>query len=439
MPPVHTYSSALKTVAGLRIAAALILVSAGTTACRDAATAFGPTIPAARNNAEQLFGGIAQRFTNVERNPKFRIARGKLGKNALTPSVIYNDTSVWTAMNSDGSRVCTVEGEFGSNKYVFSAKPTTTTANEPGDSRHTMILRKISDDQFDWFTNVEIASGTVTANDLKNVVTALMKSAERRTPNAIREDYRSSFPRTAAALGRLLTLDSLRVTDDRDGATTILLGIRLNPAKLRPAMPAFADYLDKYATESKYKSVVLDKSGVRWIELAGQKNFMTLKLRSINGHFAPLSGPIRPIPDDLLLDSEFQTKILLFHVGFRKMIGDVTVIDGDHERGWFIRFTKEPDWKLPPTVGFLIKTPLRRPFEKDGIMFRLALLDAPGRQSIIARRTSATVQESGILRFLNRLSGTAMGDFVGKAETEENRFSADAFYAMKADARALLQ
>ncbi len=439
MPPVHTYSSAAKAIAGLRIALVLIIVSVGTTACREAGTAFGPTIPAARNNAEQLFGGIAQRFTNVERNPKFRIARGKLGKNALTPSAIYNDTSVWTAMNSDNSRVVTVEGEFGNNKYVFSAKPTTTAANEPGDSRHTMVLRKISDAEFDWFTNVEIAAGNVTANDLKNVVSALMKSAEHRGQGTIREDYRSSFPRTSAALGRLLALDSLKVTDDPDGATTILLGIRLSPAKLRPVMPAFADYLDKYATQSKYKSVVLDKRGTRWIELAGEKNFMTLKLRSINGHFAPLSGPIRPIPNDLLIDSEFTTKILLFHVGFRKMIGNVTVIDGDHERGWFIRFTKEPDWKLPPTVGFLIKTPLKRPFEKDGIMFRLALLDAPGKQSIIARRTSATVQESAILRFLNRLSGTAMGDFVGKAEMEENRFSADAFYAMKADARALLQ
>ena len=425
----------MKALTGSRLAVLLIFLAA----CRDAGPAFGPTIPAARNNAEQLFGGIAQRFTNVERNPKFRIARGKLGKNALTPSVIYNDTSVWTAMNSDNSRVVTVEGEFGSNKYVFSAKPTATAANTPGDSRHTMILRKLDDSQYDWFTNVEIAAGNVTANDLRNVLSAWMKSAEHRPANTIREDYRASFPRTTTALGRLLTLDSLKVTDDADGATTIFLGIRLNPDKLRPAMPAFADYLDKYATESRYKSVVLDKRGVRWIELAGEKNFLTLKLRSINGHFAPLTGPIRPIPDDLILDSEFTTKILLFHVGFRKMIGNVTVIDGDHERGWFIRFTKEPDWKLPPTVGYLIKTPLRRPFEKDGIMFRLALQDAPGRQSIIARRTSATVQESAILRFLNRLSGTAMGDFVGKAETEENRFSADAFNAMRADARALLQ
>jgi hypothetical protein len=432
MPPDHTYSSAHKAIA-------LALVTLIASACRDVGPAFGPTIPAARSNAEQLFGGIAQRFTNVERNPKFRVARGKLGKNALTPSAIFNDTSVWTAMGADNTRTVTVEGEYGNNKYVFSAKPTTTMANAPGDSRHTMVLRKINDDEYDWYTNVDISAGTITANDMKNVVSALMKSAEHRSPNAIRADYRESFPRTTAALGRLLTLDSLRVTSDADGASTIYLGIRLTPDKIKSTMPAFAEYLDKYATESKYKSVVLDKRGVRWIELAGADNFLTLKLRSIDGHFAPLTGPLRPIPDDLTIDSEFTTKILLFHVGFRKLIGDVDVIDSEHERGWFIRFTKEPDWKLPPTVGFLIKTPLRRPFHGTGAMFRLALQDAPGRQSIIGRRTSATVQESAILRFLNRLSGTAMGDFVGKAEVEENRFSAEAFNAMRLDARSLIQ
>ena len=431
MPPDHSYSSAPK------LAALALLILAGT-ACRDVGPAFGPTIPAARNNAEQLFGGIAQRFTNVERNPKFHIARGKLGKNALTPSVIFNDTSVWTAMGTDNTRTVTIEGEYAANKYVFSAKPTTTLPNASGDSRHTIVLRKIRDDEYDWFTNVDISAGTITASDMKNVVSALMKSAEHRSTNAIRADYRESFPRTTAALGRLLTLDSLRVTTDADGASTIYLGIRLNPDKLKPTMPAFAAYLDKYATESKYKSVVLDKRGVRWIELAGANNFLTLKLRSIDGHFAPLTGPLRPIPDDLILDSEFTTKILLFHVGFRKLIGNVSVIGSEHERGWFIRFTKEPDWKLPPTVGFLIKTPLRRPFEGAGGMFRLALLDAPGRQTIIGRRTSATVQESAILRFLNRLSGTAMGDFVGKAEVEENRFSADAFNALRLDAHALI-
>lgn len=428
MPP--SYSSKLFSIAILTLA---------TAACRDVGPAFGPSIPQARSNAEQLFGGIAQRFTNVERDQKFRIARGKLGKNALTPSSIYNDTSVWTAMGADNTRTATVEGEFGNGKYVFTEKTFSTLPNEPGDARHTMVLRKINDDEYDWYTNVDIAAGEISANDMKNVVSALMKSAEHRNAVAIRADYSVSFPRSTAALGRLFSLDTLRVSNDPDGATTILLGFRLTPDKIRSTMPAFAAYLDKYSSESEYKSVVLDKRGVRWIELAGADNFMTLKLRSINGHFAPLSGPIRPIPDDLILDSEFSTKILLFHVGFRKLIGNVTVIDSEHERGWFIRYTKEPDWKLPSAVSIFIKTPLKRPFKEPGAMFRLALLDTPGKQSIIGRRTSATVQESAILRFLNRLSGTAMGDFVGKAEVEENRFSADAFNAMRLDARALIR
>src|SRR5688572_30113412 len=82
MPPRHTYSKHAPAKA------ALVLFAALTTGCRDVGPAFGPTIPAARANAEGLFGGIAQRFTNVQRNAKFSVARGKMGKNALTPSVI---------------------------------------------------------------------------------------------------------------------------------------------------------------------------------------------------------------------------------------------------------------------------------------------------------------------------------------------------------------
>jgi hypothetical protein len=332
-----------------------------------------------------------------------------------------------------------VEGEFETNRYQFTARSSMTPPNESGDSRHTMILRKLKDNEFEWYTNVDIAAGTISANDVANVISALMKSAERRTPAAIRADYRESFPRTTTALGRLFALDSIRVTGDADGATTIVLGIRLDPAKLKPTMPAFAGYLDKYSTESRYSAVVMDKRGGRWIELSGAKNLITMKLRSINGRFAPLTGAIRPIPEDLVLESDFSTKILIFRIGYEKLLGDVTVIRGARERGWSLRFTREPEWKLPPTVGYLIKTPLRRPFQGTGILFRLGILDTPGRQSIIGRRTSATVQESAILRFINRLSGTAMGDFVGKAETEENRFSAEAFAAMRLDARALLQ
>ncbi len=417
----------------------MAIVMATLAGCRDVGPAFGPTVPAARANAEGLFGGIAERFTNVQRNPKFTVARGKLGKNALTPSAIFNDTAVWTATGTDNTRTVTVEGSFANNRYLFAAKPDAAIPHIAGDSRHLMVLKRLNDDEYEWFTNVDIAAGAITANDMKNVVAALMKSAEHRTPAAVREDYRAGFPRTTAALGRLFSLDSLKLVRDADSATTITLGIRLDPDRLRSAMPAFAEYLAKYSTESRYRAVVTDKRGGRWIEMSGEKNFMTLKLRTRDGHFAPLSGPPREIPRDLLLQSDFTTKIMLFHVGYSKMLSEVTLLDSEHERGWLVRFTHEPEWQLPPTVGFFIRTPLRRPFESPGGVFRLALLDSPGKQTIIGRRTSATVQESTILRFLNRLSGTAMGDFVGKAEAEENRFSADTFNAMRLDTRSLLQ
>lgn len=417
--------------------AASVILGA-TAACRDVGPAFGPTIPAARANAEGLFGGIAQRFTNVQRNPKFSVARGKLGKNALTPSLIFNDTSVWTAIGPDDTRSVTVEGEFHNNRYLFSAKPTASVPDSAGDSRHLMVLRRLKDDEFTWLTNVDIAGGTITADDFRNVVSALMKSGERRAPAAVRADYRESFPRTTAALGRLFSLDTLKLVRDVDSATTITLGVRLDPATLRPAMPAFADYLAKYATESRYRAVVTDKRGVRWIEVRGADNFLTLKVRTLDGHFAPLTGAPRAIPRDLLLESDFTTKILLFHVGYTRMVSELTLIESDHEQGWLVQFNKEPEWQLPPTVGFFIRSPLKRPFQGGG-MVRLTMRDAPGRQTIIARRTSATVQESTVLRFLNRLSGTAMGDFVGKAEQEENRFNAEAFNAMRLDARSLLR
>lgn len=417
--------------------AALLIASA--TACRDVAPAFGTTATAARTNADGLFGGIAKRFTNVERSPKFLVGRGKLGHYALTPSVIYNDTSVWTSWAADSTRTLTIDGEFLNNRYLFTARPwPATLPNEPGDSRHFIRLRRIDENQFEWITNVDITAGRIKPDEFANVISRLMASGENRSVADLRADYRTTFPRATAALGRLFSLDTLRTIRDSESATTILLGVRLNPNGIRSAMPDFAKYLDKYVTPAKYRAIVSDKRGGRWVEIAGDDNYMTIKLRSLNGHFAPLNGPVRPIPDNLQLYSDFTTKILFFTVGYHGLVGDVSVIDSERDRGWLLRFTREPDWKLPPTVGFMIRTPLKRPFQSGGSTFRLVLHENPGGQTIIARHTTTVVQESAILRFIGRLGATAMGDFVGKSESEENRFSAEVFNALRLDIRALL-
>ena len=56
---------------------------------------------------------------------------------------------------------------------------------------------------------------------------------------------------------------------------------------------------------------------------------------------------------------------------------------------------------------------------------------------MISRRTYGVVQESAILRFLGSLGASAMSDFAGKSEAEENRFTADVFNALRADLEAL--
>ena len=408
-------------------------------ACRDVAPAFGTNATAARNNADDLFGGIAQRFTNVTRSPKFLVARGKLGKKALVPSQIFNDTSVWTAWYGDTTRVITIDGEFANNRYLFTARPwPAAPPNDPGDSRHYIKLRRLGEDQFEWFTNVDITAGRIKPDEFANVISKLMLSGENRPVADLRADYRANFPRTTAAMGRLFSLDTVVAARDAEGATIMRFGVRLNPDGIRKTFPDFAKYLDKYATPATYRSIVTDSRGGLWLEIDGDDNYMTFRVRSLNGHFAPLNGPVRPIPNELQMRSDFTTKILFFTVGFKRLIADVSVIDSDHDRGWLLKFTKEPDWRLPSAVSFMIHSPLKRPFQGPGAMFRLVLHENPGGQTIIARRTLTVVEESAILRFIGRLGAEAMGDFVGNSETEENRFSAEVFYALRNDIRALL-
>ena len=410
------------------------------TACAQVAPAFGPTIPAARTNAEDFVGSLAERFTNVYRNPKYFRARARLGKYALTPSSVYNDTSVWTSMGSgDNTRSLFAQAEFSDNRYTFYHRSTLSPVDRRADGRHLIRLRKLSGNEYEWLTQVDFAMGHITVEDFAFIINRLLASAELRSPAQIRNDYRTNFPRATAAWGRLFSLDSIRTVTDADGATSTTLGIRITQDNIRSQLPALAGFIDKYALGSRYKFVVTDPRGVRWLEFSGKDSLVKLRVRSRGGLFAPLTGPVRTMPDTLVLTSDFTTKVLLFTVGFRRLVGDLIVQKSGNERALSMRFHKEPDWSLPPAVGLLIRTPLRRPFIGQGSTFRIALVENPGGQTIVTRRTLGIVEESAILRFLNRLSGTIMGDFVEKTEAEENRFAAEAFNALRYDLRALLQ
>ena len=413
-------------------------VAPGISACREAAPAFGANIPLARQNAEEFFYSVGSRFTNIQRPQRILRARQQFGHYALTPSGVYNDTTIWLSIGADSARLFGDEGHFSVDRYIV----TTSLSNNPPDalteSREIVRLRKLSDNEYEWFTDVEVALGRIGAKNIADVLAASLAGGEGKPSAAIRANYSSAFPRTSAALGRLFTIDTLRATPDSDGATTFDIAIKLTPNVLRESMPHYAAYIDKYISKGKYRITLTDRTGARWFDAWAANYFMHFKVRSRGGHFAPLEGTVRPMPQTLTIQLDMSMKILIFTVGWTEMMGDFELIDTPHERGWSIRFAKEPNWHLPLTVGTLLKSPLRRPFQGQGIPIRVSIRDNPGAQTILNRRGSLVVQESGILRFLNRLSGTAVGDFLGASEREANRFNADAFRALRQDVATLL-
>ena len=408
-------------------------------ACRQVAPTFGPNIPGARQNAEEFFYSIGSRFTNIQRPPKMIRARAQFGHYALTPSGVYNDTSIWLATGPDSARIYGNEGYFSIDRYIVVPRLSNTSPDALTESREIVRLRKLSESEYEWFTNVDVALGRIPARNIADVLAAALAAGEGKPPAAIRADYTTNFPRTVAALGRLFSLDTLRATLDGEGATTYELAIRLTPEILKATMPHYAAYIDKYISKGRYRITLTDKSGTRWFEATAANYYVHFKVRSRNGHFAPLEGAVRQMPEALTINIDLAMKILIFTVGWSDMIGEFNLINTAHERGWAMRFAKEPEWRLPPAVGRLLKSPLRRPFQGQGIPVRISIRDNPGSQTLLNRRGTLVVQESGILKFLNRLSGTAVGDFLGPAERQANRFNADAFRALRADVAAILQ
>jgi hypothetical protein len=411
--------------------------------------AFGPTPAAAEVNADDFFGSISERFTDVQRAPRFYRARGKLGRYALTPSKLMSDTSVWSATGADGSRVLAIEGEFSGGHYQFTPRPAVDAPARPAASRHVMRLRQLGAEtsEYEWYTSVEHAVGRVRADDVAATFAAAIATATApaaggasapQVSRELRVDYAAAFPRTSAALGRLFTLDAIETKAAADGGVALTLRIALHPDRLEKEFPAFAEYVKKYVAASRYSFALRDASGARWFDAAAGKNVLVVKLRATrDGRLLPLDGAPRPMPAELTLTGEFFTHILLFDVGVSDLRADFNVIRSEHERGWLLRFREEPDWHLPLASRYLIRAPLRRPFKGAGATLRVSVRDAEGAQTVLARSSAIAVQESAILRFLGSLGFTAMSDFAGKSEAEENRFLAQAFAALRADSRAL--
>jgi hypothetical protein len=421
-----------------RVSALLVaLFVAGVTACSTVGPTFGDTPAAAKANMNDFFGAAINRYTDVQRSAKFTLAREQFGKYALSPTTIYRDTAVWTIFGPDSTRSITVDGEFSGGSYRFVTRPTPAPVDMPGDSRHHLRLTRLSESEFEWWTNVDMAFGRATAGQLGKVVSVWMGGAEGLSGSSIRSAYRTVMPRTTTALGRLFTMDSIRTAMDTAGATTVWLTFTAHPKRLEShGFPDFAKFIDKHIVSITHRIVATDRTGARWLEATGKEGRYTFRFRSYHGRFVPLDGSLRKVPDTLRVEMNI-AKEGFFTVGFSKLQSELVIENTENERSWSMHFRKEPEWRLPPVVKHLIRTPLRRPFQDKGVTFYIGFKSSPSMsQTLLVRQANGVVQESAILRFLGRFSAGIMGDFIGKSEEEENRFNAELFAAMKADMQA---
>ena len=410
-----------------------------TTACRPAWDSLGALPAQAQTNGVAFTDALYRRFLLVERAPFYAAARAKLGKRALSPSAVFDDTTAWTSRPDAKNRFLMAEGvATPDGRYRFTPKVAAGFPDRLADARHLTQLTKLAlDGEFEWRTTVDFAVGSMTPTDWGNGFRALFSSAEGRTDADLRADVRSTMPRTTAALGRMFSLDTLHAQRFADGTTAITIVTKVHPEWLKAQFPLYGKFVDKYVSPSAYHLVLRDARGVRWLDAsAGDKSF-TIRVRVQNGGLVPLDGAVRAMPDTLRLTMDASTKFSIFTIGLKGMQGTVVFLRSPSERGWALRFDHAPEWQLPLFTGSMLRTPLRRPFEQGGVVGKIAFRTGAGGQTYISRDFRVAVQESAVTRFLGGFSGSAFSEFDGPAERDENRFNAELFQAMRDDLRSL--
>jgi hypothetical protein len=417
--------------------ASTVVLLAGLGGCADTFRLPGSAPAAAAARADQMFEAIAARFAPNDFSAKYDLARVKLAQSALVPSRVFNDTSAWDAQPSASMRLLYISGNnLANGHYRLDTRPVLGPPLKPGETRHTIALEQLASNIFRWDTRVDLAIGSITADDIANALTMLLAAPEGRGERAVRDDYRAAFPRTTTAFGRGFVLDSMSIAPGAAGTTNVILRFAVKPELMRPAYPQLADYLDKYLGPAKYHFALGDHAGAPLFDIVGRDRAMTLRYRVQQGKLVSLLGPPKPWPDSLVLRTDLTLKVKHFTVGFRGLVTDFVISNSGSERAWTVLARREPDWDLPFITERLIRSPLHRPFEPPGALFRMSVRDSAGMQTLFTRRTRLDVQESAIMRFIGSLASHAMGDLDAKVEADEDRFIRDLFTALQADLKA---
>jgi len=384
----------------------------------------------------QVFSSLGARVTDPFRDPKYNIARIRIANAAMIPSRVWDDTSVWTS-GSASRRSLQVSGRFTAPRYHLDAVRIAPNPMQPAESRHVINLTRLSDDAFAWDTEVMYSLGSAPAADIAAFTRALFAAGEGRVEGEIRADYNAIAPRTTAALSQLFIVDSIRTAHFADSSTLATYSVTMRPDIIHARLPKFSEYAQHYLVTARMSWTLTDRNGAQYFALTGDDGHLTMKVRTRHGEIVSMNGPLVPMPDSLTLNGMLTMKVRHFTAGFRDYHAEFTIIRTEHEASWSIISRREPSWVLPLITERLLRTPLRRPFQGSGSLFRIGVRDSVGGQTILLRRLHLEVQESAILRFIGRLGATAVGDYQGSAELEMDVWLREVFAGIVADLNAV--
>lgn len=405
-------------------------------ACRAPAVALGAA--AAR---DQLLESLAARFGPHDRDARLDALRPRFAKSALVPSKLFRDKSAWTASSGD-TRTLVLAGHGTPGHYALSVTGDAAPPAQPADYRRVMRLTHVGDDDYAWAVRDELALGPVTGDQLGAALTTLFAAAEHAgAPGAARAALEHDLPHTTQALGRAVSLDTLRLTPNKDGGANVHLAGTIHADRLTATFPRLAHYLSHYVSPTGGEILVFDDANRAWWDAAKRGDTWSLDIRVANGNLAPLRGPPDRMPDRLHVRIDAATRTFIFHVGLANLIGDVTLTRTPNDHAFTATFRKEPDWQLPPLVETMLKSPLQRPFQDAGASLSFDIRDGDGQEapSIAFREYDLTVRESRIMRWLGGLSDAAVEDFRTGAEVEFDQFSGETLSALRADVGQLAQ
>ena len=412
-------------------------LAAACAACEPAARRLGAG-PAGADGASALVLALAQRFGPQDREPGLDALRPKLARAAFVPSWAFDDPAVWTH-REDAWRSVEFAGEPRDSGFRIGVRAEAPEPIAAGQYRGRLRLERLGSGRFEWTMREELAVGKLRPAELAAALDALLRGAEALDERKARAAIAAGFPRASALLGLLLSLDTLALTPDAQGAVSLRLAVRLTPEGLKPRAPRYAAFLGTYITPIRTRVSVADGEGVVWWTLEGERNLWTLRLRVRDGSLVPLEGDAqRRIPEKLRATSDYATRMGRFSIAATGLVAEVQLVRTPIEKGFTAYFRKKPDWDLPFLVEPFLGGPLSYPFEGAGSEAGWAARETPSGMRLV-RDYRARFAENWVLRWLGGMTNRALSEFRAGAEREADRYHGECLLAARDDLLELVR